>query len=88
MNTVLQSGLSFYLDTPVKILNNRLLSEAAKRPLIASLPSGGLINFIEKKLDERALFYKQANVSINTSLEDVMEVIELKVEECKKIKQA
>lgn len=55
-------GLTIYLDTPVSILSRRLAAEKARRPLIAEITENELEEFIEKKLQERTVFYEQATI--------------------------
>ena len=50
----------FYLNASVNELFNRLVSEKANRPLIASLTDQELKEFIAKHLFERNVFYQQA----------------------------
>ena len=57
-----EAGISIYLQTPVKILSERLLREQSKRPLIKEKSESELDNFIEEKLKERVDFYTQTSI--------------------------
>ncbi|NJB38007.1 MULTISPECIES: shikimate kinase [Flavobacteriaceae] len=74
--------LSFYLNLSVGNLTERLLSEKAKRPLIASQADEELAEFIGKHLFERNPFYQKANHVINCNgknLEEVLAAIKLQL---------
>lgn len=66
-----------YLKTPLDVLTARLLSEKDNRPLLAHLKTEEEVNdFIRKHLFERAFYYNQANIKIDTSSENVDETVE------------
>ena len=50
MNWILKNGWSFFLDTPIEILVQRLITEQDKRPLVkgknAEVPAGYEANAI------------------------------------------
>jgi len=71
MNIINQNGISFFINTPLNILVNRLISEKTTRPLVADLNDADLKEFIAKHLFERNPFYEQANHTINASDKDV-----------------
>jgi len=57
-----ENGTTVYLEaTPDDILK-RVITEQEKRPLIKDLSPEDLKSFIEKKLSERAIFYRRAKV--------------------------
>ncbi len=66
MEVINQNSVSFYLQTSVPILNERLLRQKHKRPLIARIPDEDLPEFIAKHLFERIPFYSKAQFTINT----------------------
>jgi shikimate kinase len=53
-------GITIWLDEPVETLSERLMKEKAHRPLIKDLDDQEVVNFLEKKLQERTEFYNQA----------------------------
>ncbi|MFM2338668.1 MAG: hypothetical protein RL115_1861 [Bacteroidota bacterium] len=56
-----QQGVVVWINTPMPILFNRLIKEKEKRPLIKDLSNDQLLDFINKKLADRKLFYEQAH---------------------------
>lgn len=58
----LQTGIVIYLDTPVNVLEDRLLGETEKRPLLKDAES--LRDRITDILHERGHLYNQADVTI------------------------
>ncbi|MFT3948993.1 MAG: shikimate kinase [Agriterribacter sp.] len=59
-------GITVYLNTPIRILAERLLKEKDHRPLIKSLKDEELIPFIENNINKRNKFYTQSGVMLNT----------------------
>lgn len=59
------SGLSIYIEMPAAALAKRLESGKEKRPLLRDLNEAEMIEFIEKKLNEREVFYKRALLTVN-----------------------
>ncbi len=72
------SGIhSFYLKASIKTLANRLLSETAKRPLIAHLTSEEqIVEFIGKHLFERSAFYSQTDRVLETDEKSIQDLVE------------
>jgi shikimate kinase len=52
------------LNLPVAVLAERLKGEKATRPLIAELKEEELSVFIEKKIEDRKLYYSKADIEI------------------------
>ena len=75
MNLINDLGISCYLKTNTTTLVSRLKSEKAKRPLLARLSDVELFDFIEKKVNERSIFYKKATFTIDTEQENVLSFI-------------
>ena len=69
-------SLSFYLKASIDTLCNRLRSEKAQRPLIASLGDDQLKEFVAKHLFERRSFYEQASSTITIDDKTVEELLE------------
>ncbi len=55
-----ENGITVYLSATAHYIYDRVLEEKEKRPLISKLNQGELFFFIEQKVKERELFYKQA----------------------------
>lgn len=59
------AGISIWLNTAKEVMADRLLAEAAERPLVSSLPKEKLHEFIEDKLEQRLAYYGQAKIIID-----------------------
>lgn len=59
------NGTTVWINTPLDILYQRLISEKEKRPLIKSLTDEQLRGFIAKKFSDRKIYYGQAGIIIN-----------------------
>lgn len=59
-----QNGLTIYLKTTPELLAARLSAEKSNRPLISGLDEKNLLDFIQKKLSERAWHYEQAHFEL------------------------
>lgn len=71
INNINQKAISFFINTPLNILVNRLIFEKETRPLVADLNDADLKEFVAKHLFERLPFYEKANHTINTSDKDI-----------------
>jgi shikimate kinase len=58
-------GIVVWLNTHVDVLLQRLLKEKAKRPLIKDIDDDGLRSYIIRKLNERRMYYEQADVVLD-----------------------
>lgn len=65
MKTMLESGLTIYLELTPKSLFDRLKNAKAKRPIIKDKTDDQLLAFIEQHLNERIPFYSQAKLHVN-----------------------
>jgi len=71
---------TFYLQTSIPEIVNRVKDEKAKRPLISDISDEDLPEFIGKHLFERNVFYQQATHSIITDKKTIEELVtEIKV---------
>ena len=71
-------GTTFYLRFTADELADRLATQAAKRPLIASKTGDELRQFIAEGLEKREPFYTQANYSVEGNINSVVkQIIEL-----------
>ena len=58
-------GIVVWLNTQVDVILQRLLKEKAKRPLIKDIDDEGLRTYIIRKLNERRMYYEQADVTLD-----------------------
>lgn len=58
-------GVVVWLNTHVEILLERLKKEKETRPLIKDINDNDLRSFISRKLNERRMYYEQADVIID-----------------------
>ncbi len=72
MDILLKNGIVIFLDTNVKLLMLRLLSEKSKRPMIAKFDNQYDLNiFIKAHLSKRLPIYEKAHLSISISDDDL-----------------
>ena len=57
-----KNGLTVFIDSPVKVLADRLINARVERPLVKGKSYEELVEFIDMKLKERRPFYEQAHV--------------------------
>ncbi|MNY14082.1 Shikimate kinase [compost metagenome] len=65
MDWMNENGLSIYIEMSPAALAKRLESGKDKRPLLKDLTEAQMIEFIEKKLNERNVFYQRALLKVN-----------------------
>lgn len=58
-------GTVVWLNTHVEVLLQRLLREKAQRPLLKNVDDHDLKSYIIRKLNERRMYYQQADVTID-----------------------
>jgi len=58
-------GTVVWLNTHVNVLMQRLMKERNERPLLKDITDDGLRNYIMRKLNERRMYYEQADVVID-----------------------
>ena len=58
-------GVVIWLNTHVEVLVQRLIKEKEKRPLIKNVHDADLRSYIVRKLNERRMYYEQADVVID-----------------------
>ena len=58
-------GVVVWLNTHIEVLLIRLKNEKGSRPLIKNVPDGELRSYIVRKLNERRIYYEQADVTID-----------------------
>ena len=55
-------GKTVYIKLSAKTLADRLENEKVTRPLLLNKHGEQLVSFVAEKLEERELFYNQANI--------------------------
>lgn len=58
-------GIVVWLNTHVEILLQRLMKDRETRPLIKNIAGDEMRSFIVRKLNERRMYYEQADVTID-----------------------
>lgn len=58
------AGTVVWLNTAVDAIVERLRKEKAKRPLVRDISDEGLRSYIQKKMNDRRIFYEQAQVIV------------------------
>lgn len=58
-------GVVVWLNTHVEVLLTRLMKEKASRPLIKNIADDDMRSYIVRKLNERRMYYEQADVIID-----------------------
>lgn len=72
-----RSGVTCYLEQPVEELYQRLVKAKENRPLIKDLDDDRLLEFIEKGLDKRTLYYNLSQFKLNQDQQNSEEIIKL-----------
>jgi len=70
-----KNGLLVYLQVPPAELQKRLLAKSGNRPLLNTLSGETLPAYIETKLASRESFYKQAHLTVKSSVLTVQELL-------------
>jgi shikimate kinase len=65
IETMKKYGIVVWLNTHMDVLLTRLKNEKSSRPLIKNIPDGDMRSFIVRKLNERRIYYEQADVIID-----------------------
>lgn len=65
MERLNEIGTTFYLERSPKELTHRLANAKTQRPLIAGLNKEELLEYIEKKLQDREEYYKKAQIILS-----------------------
>lgn len=77
MELMNQNGITVYLKRPPKELYQRLRQGKQNRPLLADKTDEELLDFIEKKLDEREVYYNQARIIADRDHQEPTDLTEL-----------
>jgi shikimate kinase len=81
MDWMNENGLTVFIDTPIKVLADRLINARVERPLVKGKNYEELIDFITMKLVERKPFYNKAQVilkGVDLNVDTILEAIENK----------
>lgn len=66
-----KEGTVVWLNTSIEVLTERLKKEKSKRPLIKNIGDEELRSFILKKMNDRRLYYEQADVHVEEAEVDI-----------------
>jgi shikimate kinase len=67
MDWIKEHGKSIFLDPPITVLLQRLEQERAQRPLLANLDANEFKASVINRLEQRRLFYEQADCHIRAT---------------------
>jgi len=76
MEKIEQLSTSFYLNASIDTIFERLKGEKSQRPLVASVGTDNLKEYIAKHLFERNLFYKKAKHIIDINNKSMFKIID------------
>jgi len=76
MEFIENKATSFYLKASIDTIFGRLKNETSQRPLVASIGTGNLKEYIAKHLFERAPYYDKANHTILVNKKSVNQIID------------
>lgn len=74
-----KEGEVVWLNTTLEVLVQRLLQEKQQRPLLRRVPDSELKTYIFKKLQDRKLYYEQADMTIkeeNLTIENLIRLVQ------------
>ena len=69
-------GTVVWLNTAINVLYDRLVKEKAKRPLLKQVSNEELRSYILKKMNDRRLYYEQADISVEEDQADLDSLIQ------------
>ncbi len=76
MNLILNESISFYLNSSIQTIYERLKKETSQRPLVADIGLDKLKEYIAKHLFERIVFYEKAQHSISVNDKKIDKIVE------------
>lgn len=76
MDFIKNKAISFYLKASIDTIFDRLKNETSQRPLVASIGTENLKEYIAKHLFERAPYYDKADHTISVNQKSVNQVID------------
>lgn len=75
MEYIKKTGMSIFLDMSEETLIGRLRKKKSKRPMVAQLNDTELKAFVHQQLEERRVFYQQANIQIPSNEKPAISVL-------------
>lgn len=76
MDLMNENGETIFLDPPIPVIVERIVSDIDKRPVLKGLTKETLYDFVEKLLEKRKVFYEQAKLHIKeTAAENILQKI-------------
>ena len=76
MELILNESTSFYLNSSIQTIFERLKKEALQRPLVATIGQDKLKEYIAKHLFERTAYYEKAHHSISVNDKEIGVIVE------------
>jgi shikimate kinase len=65
LEIILEKTLCIYIKLSNKALVNRIINSKKSRPLVDKLSESELLEFVEKHLSEREVFYNKSHIIVN-----------------------
>ena len=76
MESILNESTSFYLNSSIQTIFERLKKETLQRPLVATIGQDKLKEYIAKHLFERTVYYEKAHHSISANDKEIEVIVE------------
>ena len=76
MEFIKKKSKSFYLNSSINTIFNRLKGETSQRPLVATIGEENLKEYIGKHLFERSVFYTKADETISVNEKSIETIVE------------
>lgn len=72
-----QTGISIFLDTPVKEILGRITHEQKRsRPILENVPDEEMEQKLERLLENRLPFYQQAHITVNGATATAWDILQ------------
>ena len=76
LKNIKNNAISFYLNASINTIFKRLKEETSQRPLVATIGTGNLKEYIAKHLFERNPFYEQAHHTISVNEKSIFAIVD------------
>jgi shikimate kinase len=76
MELITSKATSFYLNASTQTIFERLKNETSQRPLVATLGTEKLAEYVAKHLFERTAFYKRATHSVSVNDKSIAAIVQ------------
>lgn len=76
LKNIKNNATSFYLNASINTIFDRLKNETSQRPLVATIGTENLKEYIAKHLFERNPFYEQANHTILVNEKSIFAIVD------------